>query len=116
MNLIGVRKLIKALPGTQEGTSYGTPAWKTSRKLIVRMLEDGKSMVVKIDRDDRELLVKAKPEVFSVTPHYQNYPWVVIVLAKVDKEDLGGLLVEAWRDVAPRKHLAAYEANSARDS
>ena len=110
MNLNSVRKLIMALPGTEEGTSYGTPAWKAGRKLIARMLDDGKSMVVKIDMDDRELLVRAKPGVFSITPHYRNYPWIVIALAGVKSADLEDLVVDAWRDVAPRKFVEAYDA------
>ena len=105
-----MRKLILALPGTQEGTSYGTPAWRAGRKLIARMLDDGRSLVVKIDMDDREFLVKAKPEAFSVTPHYQNHSWVVVALAKVERADLEDLIVDAWREVAPRKLVAEFDA------
>jgi len=112
MNLDSVRKLIRTLPGTEEGRSYGTPAWKAGRKLIARVLEDGETLVVKVDMDDRELLVEASPDVYSITPHYQNYPYVVIALARVDRDELFDLLLAAWRDVAPRKWIAVYESES----
>lgn len=106
-----VRKLIARLPATEEGTSYGTPAWRAGGRLLARLLEDGRSLVVKIDMDDRELLVAAKPEVFEVTPHYSNHPWVVVNIARVDRRDLEGLLVDAWKRLAPRKVVRDYVEN-----
>jgi hypothetical protein len=44
-----VRQLALALPGVEEGTSYGTPAFKVKGKLLARFHQDGESMVVKIE-------------------------------------------------------------------
>ena len=41
-----VRKLALAWPEVEDGTSYGTPALKVRKKLLVRLKEDGDSLVM----------------------------------------------------------------------
>ena len=41
---------------------------------------------------------------FYITDHYLNYPWVLVRLAIVDRDDLRDLLEESWRLSSP-KHL-----------
>ena len=105
-----VRELALALPEAQEGPSYGTPAFRVRRKLFARLLEDGESVVVKVDFGEREALTAMQPETFVVTPHYRNYPMVIVRLATVDPDELGELLTEAWRRAAPPRLLAAFDA------
>jgi hypothetical protein len=104
-----VRELALALPGVEEGTSYGTPAFRVRRKLLVRLREDG-DLVVMVPFEERELLVEARPETFHVTDHYRDYPAVLVRLPKVKKGELRELVTRAWRDAAPRRLVAEYEA------
>ena len=83
--------------GRVEGTSYGTPAFKVGKNLFVRQHQDGESLVVKIDHDQRSMRMKADPETFYITDHYLNYPWILVRLAKVEREDLRELLGDAWQ-------------------
>jgi hypothetical protein len=53
----------------------------------------------------RHALVKAKPETFSIPPHYENYDMVVVRLENVDDDEFKNLLTKAWRMVAPKKLL-----------
>jgi hypothetical protein len=48
-----VRQRALALPGVEEGTSYGTPAFKVRGKLFVRLHQSGDSLVVRIDENER---------------------------------------------------------------
>ena len=48
-----VRRLVLDLPGTEEGTSYGTPAFRVRGKLFVRLHQSGHSIVVMIDLQER---------------------------------------------------------------
>jgi hypothetical protein len=41
-----VRKIALAWPEVEDGTSYGTPALKVRKKLLVRLKEDGDSLVM----------------------------------------------------------------------
>ena len=69
-----VRQLALALPEVEEGTSYGTPAFKVKGKFLSRLKEDGETLVVRIDMDERDVLMAANPETFYITDHYRGYP------------------------------------------
>ncbi|HKI19872.1 MAG TPA: MmcQ/YjbR family DNA-binding protein [Isosphaeraceae bacterium] len=100
-----VREIARALPGTVEGTSYGTPAFRVGKNLFVRKHQDGESLVVKIDFEQRKMRMKADPETFYITDHYLNYPWILVRLATVAPDDLRDLLHDAWRLSAPPRLL-----------
>jgi hypothetical protein len=96
-----VRKLGLALPDTEESTSYGTPALKVLGKLFVRLREEGDILVVRIDLADRSRRMAAAPDVFFITEHYEPFPYVLVRLKAIMKEDLAEVLQDAWRLVAP---------------
>lgn len=96
-----VRRLCKELPGAEESTSYGTPAFKVKKKLLVRFHQSGESLVVLMPLNEREQRMKADPETFFITDHYADYPAVLVRLATVREEDLRELLEDAWRQIAP---------------
>jgi len=101
-----VRALALAVPGVEEGTSYGTPAFKVSGKLLARLHQDGESLVVYVEPDARDLLLRADPEAFYLTDHYAAHPWVLVRLARVQRGPLAVLIEEAWRSRAPQRSLA----------
>ncbi len=92
-----VRKIARDLPGAIERASYGTPAFHVGKTLFVRLHQDGESLVVRIDQQERALLVNANPETYSVTDHYLNYPLVLVRMASVTRKELSELLENAWR-------------------
>jgi hypothetical protein len=100
-----VRELALALPATEERPSYGTPGFRVSDKLFARVL-DAEAIVVKVDFDHRDALLHSQPDVFQVTPHYQDWPMVIVRLATVGRPLLKSLLEEAWRRCASAKVLA----------
>ena len=99
------------LPDVELSTSYGTPALKVRKKLFARLLEDDRRMAVYVDFMEREALVQASPETFIVTPHYQDWPMVLIDLPSVDPVELRELLIESWRRRAPKRLVAEYDAS-----
>ena len=104
------RALGLALPGVVEETSYGTPALKVNGKLLARLKEDGETLALRVGFEERQALVGSSPEAFFVTPHYEDYPMVLVRLAAVDLDDLQELLEEAWLDRAPKRIVAAWKA------
>jgi len=98
-----LRQVALALPGVEDGTSYGTPALKVKGKLFVRLREEGDSVVLPVDLDEREILLAAHPAVFFLTDHYRGYPWVLLRLGVVRRAELPEILEHAWRRVAPRR-------------
>jgi len=104
-----VRELARHLPDTEESTSYGTAALKVRGKLIARLKEDGETLVLRTDAFERTHLMHEDPGTFFITDHYREYPWVLVRLAAVSKEQLRALLEGAWRRVAPKKLVASYD-------
>ena len=97
------------LPEVEVSTSYGTPALKVRNKLFARLREDGEHVVLFVDFMEREALIQTSPTVFIVTPHYQDWPMVLIHLASVDPEELRELVIESWRRRAPKRLVASYD-------
>jgi hypothetical protein len=90
-----VRKLALALPGVEDGTSYGTPALKLKKKLMIRLREDG-DVVFIVGFDKRDMLMAARPEAFFTTDHYRDYPSVLVRLGAVTEAELKDLVQWAW--------------------
>lgn len=98
-----VREIAAGLPGAVEGISYGTPAFRVGKSLFVRQHQDGESLVVKMDPDERAMRIKAEPETFYITDHYLNYPWILVRLSTVRRDELRELLEDAWRQSTPKR-------------
>ena len=56
-----VRELALALPETTEKPSYGTPGFRVGDRLFARLHQDGESLVVWVDMDEREALAHTEP-------------------------------------------------------
>lgn len=108
-----VRQFARAFPEAEEGTSYGTPAFKVRGKLFVRLHQSGESIVVRITEDERAMRMQADPETFYITDHYVGYPMVLVRLATARRDDLRDVLEESWRSVAPPRLIAAYDGSEA---
>jgi hypothetical protein len=100
-------RLALTLPGAEEGTSYGTPAWKVGGKLFARLLPDASEVVVKVAFDDRDFLMRANPRAFHITDHYTNYEMMLVRLSEVDADELRVLLEASWLRSAPKRLLPA---------
>ena len=96
-----VSSIALGFPGAEASTSYGTPAFKVSKKLFARLREDGKTLVVYTN--ERDKWMKANPVTFFITDHYKNYPLMLIDLVTVKKKDLKQLLYASWEIRAPKK-------------
>ncbi|WP_158881855.1 MmcQ/YjbR family DNA-binding protein [Rhodanobacter sp. L36] len=97
------------LPEVETSTSYGTPALKVRGKLMVRLKEDGETVVLRTTWEERERLMVVHPEMFFITEHYRNHPWVLLRLAVATHEVVEHALANAWSLVAPRSLLKKHE-------
>jgi hypothetical protein len=99
-----VRQISLLLDHVEEGTSYGTAAFKARGALFVRLHQDLEStIVVRTDFEQREELLAADPETYYITDHYRNYPWVLVRLSQVHSDALRDLLRMAHRLAAASK-------------
>ena len=106
-----VKALALALPRVEETVAYGKPAFKAFGKFLARVRkEDASIVLVGVELDEREMLMEAEPDVFHITPHYQNYPSVLARLETVDPGTVKSFLERRWRQCAPKKFLKEWDA------
>ena len=113
MTFDDVRKLALAWPEVEDGTSYGTPALKVRKKMLVRLKEDGDSLVVpSVPLDEREMLVEKEPKIFYYTDHYRDYPMVLIRLSKAKRATIEPFLRRRWRELASKAAVKEFDAEA----
>lgn len=106
-----VRKLALALPETAEVVTWGTDlTWRVRDKIFAMGGPDSPTISVKASKEDQETLIASDPATFSSAAYVGRFGWVSIVLANVDDDELNELLIEAWRGIAPKKLVKAYDA------
>lgn len=103
------QKLALSFPGVEEAIAYGTPIFKVKGKMMARLTDEADIVVIKTDPALRSTLVGAT-EAFFVTPHYEPYPLMLIDLKKATPDDLEYLLEQAWRAVATKKMIVAFDS------
>jgi len=67
------------------------------------MKEDGVTLVLRISFDEREILMRAKPQTFFITDHYRDYPAVLVRLAKIRAGEMKDLLARSYEFTSRRK-------------
>jgi len=102
-----LREMALELPGVEEGTSYGTPAFHVRRKLLFRLKEDKASIAIRVAFDDREVLLRLDPRAFYLTDHYRAYPAMLVRLSEARPALLKELIGQTWRAAAPPSLLKA---------
>ena len=105
-----VRRLAADLPEAEDGTLYGEPAFRVRKKTFVWMSphEEG-ALAVRVDPDERPLLVESQPDLYFVTPHYQGYPILLVRLEAVGEKELRDRISDSWLIAAPPKLAASLD-------
>ena len=97
-----VRALARDLPEVEEGTTYRKPALKVHGKVFAWISPHADALVLRVDPDERPLMVEAQPDVYYVTPHYDEHPMVLVRLeALCDLDELRERIAESWLLTAP---------------
>src|SRR5690349_5531401 len=104
------RAIALSLPETTERPSYGTPGFRVKDKLFARIREPGVLLVRVSDEGEKDFLLRADPEKFFTTPHYDGHPSILVRLDAVDRDELGELLADARRARAPKRLADALDA------
>jgi hypothetical protein len=110
MTFDDIRKIALAWPEVEDGNSYGTSALKVRKKMLVRLREDGDSLVMPgVSIDERDMLVETQPKIFYFTDHYRDYPMVLIRLSKAKRTTVEPFLRRRWRELASKKAVREFD-------
>lgn len=101
-----LHRLVLHLPETTAYTCYGTPAFRVGKKLIARLKEDQETLAVYTP--DRDPWMESDPDVFFITDHYRDAPYVLVRLKKAKLSVLKQILFEAWQSRASARALNAF--------
>jgi hypothetical protein len=112
MTFDDIRKIALAWPEVEDGTSYGTSALKVRKKMLVRLKEDGDSLVMpSVPFDERDMLLETRPKVFYFTDHYRDYPIVLIRLSRAKRAAVEPFLRRRWRELASKKAVREFDGS-----
>jgi len=92
-----VRTVGLELPGVEASIRYdGSPVLKVGGVFVAGLAThesaEADSLVVRVDLEERELLLEDAPETYYVTDYYQRYPLVLVRLSHVNRDALHDLL------------------------
>ncbi|KAA2265852.1 hypothetical protein F0L68_04235 [Solihabitans fulvus] len=105
-----VRQIIATLPDTSELLSAGAPYFRVSRRGFAKLRQNPEALVVHTrDLEEKDAMLRAAPEKFFTSPHYEGAPNVLVRLAAVDVDELTDLLVASWRVRAPEELRARFD-------
>jgi hypothetical protein len=104
-----VRRVALSFPEAVEKETWGHPTFRVRDRMFAAMDEAGTSMSVKAAREAQAALVGSEPETFFVPSYVGQHGWVGVRLERVDPEEMGELIEDAWRATAPKRVVAAYD-------
>ena len=110
-----VRRIALSLPEAEE-LPGDRPQFRVRGKLFAWKSRDrdGGTLAIRVDRDEKQMMLESRPDLFFETPHYNGYPGVLVHLAAIDREELRERIEDAWLIQAPKKlareFLAAQDA------
>ena len=109
-----VQTILAGFPGTTEGTSYGTPAFRIGKAFFVRLRDEGDTLVLKAGQQLRAALLTDGDPPFHTTPHYDgpDSGYVLIRLAAIGDDDLREVLTDAWLVNPPPKLASQLESSN----
>ena len=109
-----VRELAIALPEVElDETREGRPRFRVRGKGFAwRARErDGGGLAVRVDPDEKQLILESKPKVYFDPPHYHGFPAVQIRVEKIGRKELRERIEDAWLIQAPKRLAAEYRAS-----
>jgi hypothetical protein len=108
-----VREIAMGFPDVEE-SSDGRSAFRVRGKLFAWMARerDGGGLAVRVDRDEKQLILDSNPDVYFTSSHYHGYPGVQIRLENIDRDELRERLEDAWLIQAPKRLATAFSSAS----
>lgn len=104
-----VRELALSFPEVEESGESRT-AFRVRGKLFAWAARerDGGGLAVRVEREERPLILDSNPDVYFTSPHYDGWPGVQIRLEAIAADELRDRLEDAWLIQAPKRLATAY--------
>lgn len=119
--LESLRRICLALPEATERLSHGEPAWfvrgkKTFASYADHHHDDRVAFWCAAPDGAQEMLVGTYPDRFFVPPYVGHRGWLGVYLdVPVDWDEVGEIVADAYRVVAPKRLVAELNTRNERD-
>ena len=98
-----VRHICSGLPNTAEKLSHGSPTF-FHKKVYCRFTQTDEERAVvwiPVPPGEQVALIRSAPGVYFRPPYVGVYGWVGIMLDRIEDEELGAHLHDAWKMMGP---------------
>lgn len=86
----------------------GHPDFRVGGRIFATLWTDEDRVVVKLTPEMQAVMMEAEPDVFEPIPgSWGARGWTNVDLGQAEEETLRSALLQAWRNVAPPKLVAA---------
>ena len=109
-----VREIARKLPGAEESTTYGKPAFKVKGKLFAWVSPDDaaeEALALRVDPGELPLLLETAPDRYFQTPHYHGHPILLVRMDQIERQELGERIEDSWLLRAPKRLVDAFVAS-----
>lgn len=107
------RRQALSLPEVEERETWGHPTFRVRDKIFATMAprHDGVGVGagLKASLEEQAELIASYPDTFAVAKYTGRYGWVSVKLATADPNLMQELIVNAWRQTAPKRLVKAYD-------
>ena len=94
-----VRRICLALPDVEERKQ----TFRTNGRIFVNLSREEGAISTRAPDEELELLIRARPDLYFITPHYVGWDAVLLRLDPVDDEELAGRIEDAYAFIAAKR-------------
>jgi hypothetical protein len=112
MRLETARRFALSLPDTTEEPHFEKSSFRVKGKIMATVPLGGKHLHINVEADEGHALCEQLPEAFEpiLWGKRPQMEWIRVNLAEADRGVVEELLEDAWRRKAPKRLVAAYDA------
>jgi hypothetical protein len=96
-------KYALALPSAAVRNHYGGPDYHVAGRSFALYWPPECRVILKLPRPRQALLFEIRPETFTPCPVGRGGVWSYVAIETLEAGELGELVIEAWRTVAPKR-------------
>ena len=86
-------KIAFSIPGTEERLWFNQPSVFLHDRFLTKVHDKEEAMTLQVSSlEMRDMMLEAEPELFYITDHYKNFPFVLIRLSALTKTVLKEIL------------------------
>ena len=101
-------KIALAIPGTVEVLWFRKPAVFLHDQFLTKVHDKEEAMTLRVSSMEmRDMMLEAEPELFYITDHYRNFPFVLARLSALTPKTLKEILVGRAAQLAEGADKAA---------